>query len=322
MADPIPPLQTSIIAHNSTIIIGLSGGPDSIYLLYQLHAVAQSLNLKLIAAHLDHEWQASSKIAVQLCKQTCDLLQVPLIIKTITELNHQTKWNGSQEELGRAMRRHFFETLAAEQNASAIALAHHRQDQQETFFIRLLRGSSLTGLVGIKKIDGLYIRPILGSTKLQILDYLKHHNISFYTDPTNTSDLYLRNKIRNHVIPALQHSDSRFDQSLDVTMHHLAQVDDFLQQQAHQFLAAELSPVGLKIKNFLSLHQVMQQRILLMMMIEQQVAFTPSQKLFKEIVRFLEQSTSNTHTIHASWMVRKAKGSFAIEKLKKNDKTL
>jgi tRNA(Ile)-lysidine synthase len=323
--DPIPPFQKSIIPCNSTIIVGVSGGPDSIYLLYQLKAVAEHLNLKLIAAHLDHEWQESSKIAANLCQQTCDSLQVPVVIKTIAELKFCPKWNGSQEELGRIMRRHFFTALAQEHQASAIALAHHQQDQQETFFIRLLRGSGLTGLTGIKEVDGLYIRPMLACTKSEILEYLHTNNIAYYIDQTNTSDVYLRNRIRNQVIPALQKVDDRFDQKLQSTMLHLAQVDDFLEQQAEQILKSQSTDHGINIENFLSLHQVLQQRILLKMMIAQQVTFTPSQNLFKEIMRFLEQSSSNKHTIHDSWMVKKTKQCFAIEKIKnqkKSDKTL
>ncbi len=87
MPDPIPTFQTSIIPSNSRIIVGLSGGPDSIYLLHQLHQCTSNLNIKLIAAHLDHEWQESSKLAVEVCKQICNDLQIPLIVKTITDLN-------------------------------------------------------------------------------------------------------------------------------------------------------------------------------------------------------------------------------------------
>jgi tRNA(Ile)-lysidine synthase len=320
--EPTPPFQKSIIPCNSTIIVGLSGGPDSIYLLHQLHFFSQELNLNIIAAHLDHEWQETSKIAVDVCQQACDALDIPIVIKTITELKFKPKWNGSQEELGRMMRRHFFTTLAQEYQASAIALAHHQQDQQETFFIRLLRGSGLTGLTGIKEVDGLYMRPMLACTKQEILNYLHQHNISYYTDPTNTSNTYLRNRIRNHVIPALQATDDRFHQKLQSTMLHLAQVDDFVEHQAEQILQSQSTDLGLNIEKFLSLHQIVQHRILLRMMIKEQVTFTPSQNLFKEIVRFLTKSISTQHIIHDTWMVKKTKQCFMIKKIKKSDKTL
>ena len=305
-----------LIKNNGFIVIGLSGGPDSIYLLHQLHLVSIEKNLTLIAAHLDHEWQESSKIAVRMCQDTCDQLGIILVVKKISDLKFNVTWNGSQEEFGRKMRRKFFESVADLYQADAIALAHHQQDQQETFFIRLLRGSSLTGLTGIKERDGLYIRPILHCSKHEILDYLHTHNINYYTDPTNTSDNYLRNRIRNHVIPALQFADSRFDQKLTSTMNHLGQVDDFIDQQVTQTLAKISTGEGIVIQSFLSLHIVLQQSILLQTMIEKQVTFTPSQKLFKEIVRFLQTSRSKQHIIHDSWMVEKNKTHFAVKKLK------
>ena len=316
MPEPSPPIQKSILTPFSTIIVGLSGGPDSIYLLHQLDLIKDEFNIHIIAAHLDHEWQESSKFAAQLCQQACDALQIKLVIKKLSELKFEAKWNGSQEELGRNMRRHFFNTIALEHQASAIVLAHHQQDQHETFFIRLLRGSSLTGLIGIQSQDGLYIRPILHCNKQEILDFLHTHQIAYYTDPTNTSDDYLRNRIRNHVIPALQQADQRFDQNLTATMHHLAQVEAFLNQQVRQTLGALSTADGIALEQFLQLHTVLQQRILLQLMIFEQVTFTPSQNFFKEIMRFLEKSTSKLHAIHNSWMVQKSKSHFAIKKIK------
>jgi len=322
VSEPSPPIQKSILIPHSTIIVGLSGGPDSIYLLHQLHLIKDELNLTIIAAHLDHEWQENSKLAAQLCQESCDTLQVKLVIKKLSQLKFEAKWNGSQEELGRNMRRHFFTTLAQQYQASAIALAHHQQDQQETFFIRLLRGSSLTGLIGIKKQDGLYIRPILNCKKQDILDYLHKQNIAYYIDPTNTSDNYLRNRIRNHVIPALQQVDQRFDHNLIATMNQLSQVEDFLQQHVIEILSNLSAPEGINLQQFLQLHTALQQRILLQLMIAEQVIFTPSQKIFKEIMRFLEKSVKATHKIHDSWMMQKSKSHFAIKKIKKSDKNL
>ena len=321
---PPTPHPHSILANyiNSTIIIGLSGGPDSIYLLHLLSQCKEQLNITIIAAHLDHEWQKSSKIAVKICQDACDTLRTTLIIKKLSELQFESKWNGSQEELGRNMRRHFFATIAQEYQASAIALAHHQQDQQETFFIRLLRGSSLTGLTGIQEQEGLYIRPILHCNKKDILQYLHKHNIAYYTDPTNSSDDYLRNRIRNHVIPALQFADTRFDQNFTSTMHHLAQVEDFLDQHASATLVTISTDEGIDRHKFLQLHTVVQHRILLQLMIKEDVTFTPSQKLFKEIMRFLEKSGCTQHAIHTSWAIQKNKSHFGITKLKKIDKTL
>lgn len=315
MPDPSPNFNQFIIPHNSTIIIGLSGGPDSIYALHQLRHIQDLYNLTIIAAHLDHEWQESSKIAVQICKDVCAHLGIALVVQKLSELKFDAKWNGSQEELGRTMRRHFFTTLAHEHQASAIVLAHHLHDQHETFFIRLLRGSSLKGLTCMRERDGLYIRPMLQCTKQEILTYLATHNIPYYTDPTNNQDTYLRNRIRNHVLPALQHVDHRCDQKLTSTIASLTDVEDFLQSHTLQTLASLTSDQGVSLDRFLLLHNVMQQRILLHLIITEQVPFTPSQKMFKEIMRFLEKSSSNKHILHNFWMIEKNKFYFKIKKI-------
>jgi tRNA(Ile)-lysidine synthase TilS/MesJ len=156
---------------------------------------------------------------------------------------------------------------------------------------------------------------MLNCTKKNILDYLQKHNIDYYTDPTNRSDTYLRNRIRNHVIPTLQSTDLRFDQNLTSAMHHLAQVDDFLNQEVTQFLIKNSTQQGIDILLFLSLHIVLQQRIILQLIINEQIIFIPSQKLFKEIMRFLEKSSCNKHIINKFWIIQKNRSHFFIKKI-------
>jgi tRNA(Ile)-lysidine synthetase-like protein len=322
VTDPLPPDPHFTIPHNTTIIVGLSGGPDSVCLLHLVLQQKKHQNLHIIAAHLDHEWQESSKIAVKLCQDICNRLDVPLVVKKLSELKFEAKWNGSQEELGRKMRRFFFESVAHEYQADAIALAHHQQDQQETFFIRLLRGSSLTGLIGIKENDGLYVRPILNWSKKEILQYLTDHNLAYYTDPTNVSDAYLRNRIRNHLIPTMIKIDPRCESSLQSTMQQLSLSEDFIQQQTLLTMQNLRIDQGIDTTKFLQLHTVLQQNILLQLMIQNNVSFSPSQKLFKEIMRFLEKSSKDKHTLYQTWMIQKNKSFFYIAKIIKSDKNL
>ena len=322
MTDPLPPATNFHQFNNTTIIVGLSGGPDSVCLLHLLAQQKKQLNIQLIAAHLDHEWQESSKIAAKLCHDICDTLFIPLVSKKLSELKFEAKWNGSKEDLGRKMRRHFFESVAQQYQAHLIALAHHQQDQQETFFIRLLRGSSLAGLIGIKEQDGLYIRPILNWSKKEIMQYLADHNLSYYTDPTNISDDYLRNRIRNHLIPTMIKIDSRCELSLKSTMQQLSLTHDFIQHQTLLTMRDLAIDQGIDTQKFLQLHAVLQQNILLQLMIQNNVSFSPSQKLFKEIMRFLEKSSKDKHTLYQTWMIQKNKSFFYVGKIIKSDKNL
>ena len=133
----------NLIFANKTVVVGLSGGPDSVFLL---HLLSTKFNIDLIAAHLDHEWRPDSHKDVEFCRDLAKKYDVPFVTQEISELPISLKFDGSLEDVGRRARRFFFESICTSHNADLIAVAHHAQDQQETFFIRLLRGASLTGL--------------------------------------------------------------------------------------------------------------------------------------------------------------------------------
>lgn len=298
--------QQKLIAEGSTIILGLSGGPDSVFLLNFLTWLAPQKQLKIIAAHLDHGWRAESAHDAQFCQELAEKYKIPLIVRSLKNMPADFKFNGSKEEAGRKARRAFFEQLAKEHHAQAIALAHHADDQMETFIMRLIRGASLTGLAGIKPKDGLYIRPLLTISKQEILDYLHEHQIPYVIDASNQSDEYLRNRIRNQVIPALKACDDRFEKNFASTHAKLVETEEFLQQQS----AAQLQEMmdknsGLDIQKLLALHPVLRNRVLIKWLIMHKVPFTPSQGLLDEIVRFLENSKSNSHTLYGKWHLEK-----------------
>ncbi len=226
--------EKNLIPDTSTLILGLSGGPDSVFLLHVLAALRQEKNFTIIAAHLNHEWRAESLYDEQVSQELCQQLGITFISKKMSELHLNIKFNGSKEEIGRKARRTFFESMAKEYHAHAIALAHHADDQQETFFIRLMRGASLAGLAGMKAKDGLYIRPLLNIKKVEILEYLHEHNIAYAIDTSNESADYLRNRIRRSVIPALRAADERFDMNFETTHEQLQQAEDFLQELAKE----------------------------------------------------------------------------------------
>src|SRR5579859_4278080 len=139
-----------LIPDNHKIVVGLSGGPDSIFLLHLLADIRTQKNITLIAAHLDHQWRSNSAEDVIFCKKACDDLGIPFVSAQASDLSVAIKPNGSKEEVGRKLRRAFLESVAQQHNAHAIALAHHLQDQEETFLIRLIRGTTLSGLIGMR----------------------------------------------------------------------------------------------------------------------------------------------------------------------------
>jgi tRNA(Ile)-lysidine synthase len=199
----------------------------------------------------------------------------------------------------------FFESLAQEHKAQAIALAHHADDQMETFFIRLMRGASLAGLVGMKAKDGLYIRPLLETKKQDILEYLKAQQISYALDSSNESTDFLRNRIRKSVIPALQHCDPRFDANFFGTHIQLTRTENFLQDEAQRTFKEICTEQTMNIKRLLALHPVVRTRVIILWLCSAKVPFTPSQGFFDEIARFLENSGTADHTFYGKWQICK-----------------
>ncbi len=295
----------SLIPENAALVIGLSGGPDSVFLLHFLAHVQEEKRLTLIAAHLNHEWRIEAENDEQLCKELCQKLGIRLISKKMSELTLNLKFNGSKEEIGRKARRQFFETVAKEHNAHAIAVAHHADDQMETFFIRLIRGASLAGLAGMKPKDGLYIRPLLGIKKAEVLEYLHAHQILYAIDASNQSDEYLRNRIRNSVIPALKLSDERFDASFASTNEQLQQAEEFLQLLAKKTFEEISANNEIDIAKLLALHPILRTRVIIFWLRQAKVPFVPSQGLFDEMNRFLQKPSTGEHVFYGKWQVVK-----------------
>ncbi len=310
--------QHNLIRKGSKIILGLSGGPDSIFLLHFLAQMQQKDLISLVAAHLDHEWRADSYKDVKFCQQACQQLGVPVATAKISELCPQAKFNGSREEFARKVRRQFLESVKNSHQADAITLAHHLQDQQETFFIRLIRGTSLTGLTVMRPKYGAYIRPLLEVNKPDILNWLHENNIAYLTDPANVVQDFLRNRIRQTVIPPLKACDERFDKNFLITLNRLKATEEFLEQLTIETFARisvlhdEIHKIDLT--PFFKLHPAMQQRILMHWLITTDVPFVPTQKFLNEILRFLQQKGTKTHEIHEQWKLVKIKECVHIEK--------
>lgn len=311
--------DNNLIASGSKIVIGLSGGPDSILLLHMLHQLQRTYNLTLIAAHLDHGWRANSASEVVFCKEACEALNIPFVSAHLDDLKLKPqKLKGSKEEVGRNARRFFLETIVREHHADSIALGQHLDDQEETFFIRLIRGSTLSGLTCIKPKDGLYIRPLLEIKKQEILVYLKEQGITYLTDPSNELDLFLRNRIRKYVIPALRQTDDRFDHNFLRTLGSIQDAERFLvdlTQKEFKRIAHQVD--GQWHVNSTQLHELdpfMQYRVLLEWLILSDVPFVPTERFLDEIMRFIKQPGSKTHTLHERWSIIKKKNMLSIEK--------
>ena len=308
----------NLIPESSKIILGFSGGPDSMFLLHVLADLHKAGTISLVTAHLNHEWRSDADQDTQFCRKVAAALAVPFVSAKISELNITIKHNGSREQHAREMRRYFFAQVKKEHNADLIALAHHAQDQVETFFIRLIRGATLTGLTAMRPKNGLYIRPLLEINKNDMVHYLDQHNIDYLQDPTNNSQQFLRNRIRHTVIPALQSCDSRFEKNVHTAIARLQESENLInhitQNRFQEVTTSKNNTTCIDIDKFLQVERALQYRIVMHWLQHEQVSFCPTQKFLDEIIRFLKQPGSKSHHIHHAWRITKKKRWAHIEK--------
>ena len=304
-----------LLTHGSKIILGLSGGPDSVFLLHVLAPLHHTQQIYLFAAHLDHQWRANSSADVTFCAQLCASLHIPFEHATIAELGLNLKNNGSKEAVGRAARRQFFEQLRMKHTAEYIALAHHADDQQENFFIRLMRGTTLTGLIGMQPRSGYYIRPLLTTKKSDIVAYLHTHAISYLSDPSNTSAEFLRNRVREKVIPVVRDADARFDNNFAHTLTHLHEAEQFLTHLTTDTARTVTTPSGeLDLAALLILHPYLRDRVLTQWLYTHKIPFTVSSTVIDEITRFIGNTKSTRHQMHTHWILCKSHATLSIKK--------
>lgn len=198
--------EEALFSPGAHLLVGVSGGADSVCLLRLLYEIKEEWELTLSVVHMNHgirgqEADEDAIYVAQLAKRwelPFFLLQkdVPAIAK---------KRGLTEEEAGRELRYQEFERIRKEQGADWIAVAHHQDDQAETVLFQLLRGSGMRGLTGMSPKRGHIIRPLLGMSRYEIEQYLKRENITYRQDSTNEDLRYARNYIRKELLPQMEY---------------------------------------------------------------------------------------------------------------------
>ena len=190
-----------MLERGDRVVLGVSGGADSVCLLFVLLALRRELDLQLHVVHVNHGIRIEAGEDAAYVSALCEAHQVPFYLyeKDIPALAKE--WSCSEEEAGRRVRYEAFEEVLRQQCCQKIAVAHNSNDRAETMLFHLFRGTGLTGLAGIRPVRGQIIRPLLCVDRAQIETYLTEKQISYRHDATNDCDDYTRNKIRHHILP-------------------------------------------------------------------------------------------------------------------------
>ena len=221
-------VNTVKIKNNDTIVLGNSGGPDSMYLFNVLLELRKKYNLKIVCAHVNHNVRRESEEEQEFLMNYCKDHDVVFETMKIEKYGDDNFHNQA-----RTIRYNFFEDMVKKYDANYLMTAHHGDDLIETILMRLTRGSSLGGYSGFKKIskrDGYSIlRPLIFYTKDEILDYLKENDIPYRIDKTNFSKKYTRNRYRLDILPLLKNEDKDVHKKYLKFSEELEEISSFME---------------------------------------------------------------------------------------------
>lgn len=227
--------RSHLLRRGDKVLIGVSGGPDSVTLLYLLCALKKEFHLTLHIAHVNHCLRQGALRDARRVQQLGETLGIPCAIARIPV--RELAKRASLEETARICRLRFFAQTARRFRCTKVALAHTQDDQAETVLMRLIRGTGLCGLAAMlpqRTIGGIQIiRPLLGISRSQIVSYLRRRRIRVCIDETNADEAYLRNRIRRHLLPLLaRRYNPRIKESLSNLAETAAADYEYLNQQA------------------------------------------------------------------------------------------
>lgn len=254
----------NMISADDTILAAVSGGYDSLCMLYVLKEICKIRGCALAVMHLNHSFRAEADSDAQFVKETCEKLSIPFHLKKVDVLKYAQDNGISFETAGRIIRYEFFNEVASGYKNTKIATAHNANDSVESFFMHLLRGSGLTGLTGISPKRDNIIRPLIEITREEIENYCNSNNIVPVIDITNDSDDYARNDIRHNVMPHILNRCSV--DSLLRTMDIIREDDEFCEKTVKsvekEVVVNYNGKLAVKVKEFNILSLAEKRRIL------------------------------------------------------------
>jgi tRNA(Ile)-lysidine synthase len=251
------------------LIVGVSGGADSMVLLHLLNAYREVFDLSLVIAHVNHGFRPEeSEKEAELVRKESGRLGLPFEYGQFNVKEFQKLRGVSPQDAARKIRFHFFYEILQKHHGQKIALGHNADDQVETVLLRLIRGSGLQGLRGMLPIrEGKVIRPLLDVWRGEIESFAREKEIPFLSDSSNLKRDYLRNRIRLALIPFMESEyQPNFRETLLRTSNILRKEDDYLEKGAEEayqrIIREENETLSFKFSEYQSLHEAIQWRVI------------------------------------------------------------
>ncbi len=246
---------------NDTLVLGVSGGPDSMCLFDLINSLKEEYNLKIIVAHINHGIRKESEEEETFVKKTCEEKNC---LFTSQKLEFTEKRNF--EFQARQKRYQFFKEVVKKYNAKYLVTAHHGDDLMETVLMHMTRGSILHGYSGFQNKtvtnDYILLRPLIYTTKKEIEEYNKVHNIEYRLDVSNESSLYTRNRFRKNILPFLKEENKNVHQKFLKFSEELNEIDRYLEKQTKIALTTVFDFGKVNLPEWKKLDSVLQHRVL------------------------------------------------------------
>lgn len=261
--------QYNLLEKGDRIVVGVSGGIDSMVLIHILHVFSHKFDLSLIVAHVNHGLRPEESLQeASLVKKESERLGLQFEYEEVNVKAFKKSTGFSLQDAARRLRFQFFEKLLLKYNANKIALGHNADDQVETIILRILRGSGLRGLKGMLPVrDGKIIRPLLEIWRKDIESFANENKIPFLLDSSNLKEDYLRNRIRLSLIPLIENQyQSKFKEILLRTANLLRQEDNYIDSKAAEvyqnLIQKHDDSISFLFSKYQSLHRVIQWRVI------------------------------------------------------------
>jgi tRNA(Ile)-lysidine synthase len=264
-----------MLVSGDRVLVGVSGGPDSLALLHLLYSLEKELNSSLYLAHLNHMFRGKeAEEDARYVKKLARTFNLPLRSKSFDVPAFSKKEKLSEEVAARQIRYEFLSKTALQYKANKIALGHTEDDQIETILMRLIRGAGQEGLKGIPPVRILnlrprieIVRPLIETSRSEIESYLTKHNLKARLDSSNLKPIYLRNKIRLELLPLLRKYNPKIKEVLLSTAEILKEEEEYLQRETEKVLNRIIKEKGkgrisLKLKTFSNYPKALQRRVL------------------------------------------------------------
>lgn len=243
----------SMLEKGDKVLVALSGGADSVALLFVLNSIKEIYNIKLFACHLNHNLRGEeSNRDEEFVRALCKELNIELFLRSLDVKKAAQERKESLELCGRNCRYEFFKELSTKLCAK-VATAHTASDNVETVIYNVARGASLNGVCGIKAKRDNIVRPLIYCRREDVERYCEENRLPFVTDSSNLSDDYTRNKIRHNVVPTLKSINADVETAVSRMCETLSDVKEYLDKISFEEINKAKTDFGYSCKKLLSL---------------------------------------------------------------------